>query len=71
MVLITSWLAKCQATLSRSSTEAEYRAVANVVAETCWLCNLLLELHYPILKATLTYCDNVSAIFLAGNLVQH
>ncbi|GJT87130.1 ribonuclease H-like domain-containing protein [Tanacetum coccineum] len=31
-------------TLSRSSVEAEYRGVANVVAETCWLRNLLLYL---------------------------
>nr|GFA44138.1 hypothetical protein [Tanacetum cinerariifolium] len=33
--------AKRQPTLSRSSPEAEYRGVANVVAETCWLRNLL------------------------------
>ncbi|GKA42118.1 ribonuclease H-like domain-containing protein [Tanacetum coccineum] len=32
-------------TLSRSSAEAEYRGVANAVAETCWLRNLLRELH--------------------------
>ncbi|GJT74023.1 ribonuclease H-like domain-containing protein, partial [Tanacetum coccineum] len=32
-----------QLTLSRSSAEAEYRGVANVVAETCWLRNLLLQ----------------------------
>ena len=45
--------------------------VANVVSESCWLRNLLLELHCPIQKATLVYCDNVSAIYLAGNPVQH
>ena len=33
--------------------------------------NLLLELYCPIHKATLVYCDNVSAIYLAGNLIQH
>ena len=32
---------------------------------------MLLELHYPIQKATLVYCDNVSAIYLSGNPVQH
>ncbi|GJT18824.1 ribonuclease H-like domain-containing protein [Tanacetum coccineum] len=31
---LLSWSAKCQVTLSRSSAEAEYRGVANVVAET-------------------------------------
>jgi hypothetical protein len=30
-----------------------------------------LELHCPVSKATLVYCDNVSAIYLSGNPVQH
>ncbi|GKC43841.1 ribonuclease H-like domain-containing protein [Tanacetum coccineum] len=38
--------------------EAEYRGVANAVAETCWLRNLLRELHTPLATATLVYCDN-------------
>ncbi|KAK4362733.1 hypothetical protein RND71_017974 [Anisodus tanguticus] len=38
------WSAKRQPTLFHSSAEAEYRGVANVVAEICWLRNLLLEL---------------------------
>ncbi|GJZ65530.1 ribonuclease H-like domain-containing protein, partial [Tanacetum coccineum] len=38
---LLSWSAKRQPTLSRSSAEAEYRGVANAVAETCWLKNLL------------------------------
>ncbi|GKE72819.1 ribonuclease H-like domain-containing protein, partial [Tanacetum coccineum] len=57
--------------LSRSSAEAEYRGVANAVAETCWLRNLLRELHTPLSSATLVYCDNVSAVYLSSNLVQH
>ncbi|KAJ9542336.1 hypothetical protein OSB04_028842 [Centaurea solstitialis] len=68
---LISWSSKRQPTLSRSSVEAEYRGVANVVSESCWLRNLLLELHHPIQKATLVYCDNVSAIYLSGNPVQH
>nr|GEZ71574.1 ribonuclease H-like domain-containing protein [Tanacetum cinerariifolium] len=35
------WFAKRQSTLSHSNAEAEYRGVANAVAETCWLRNLL------------------------------
>ncbi|KAL4587848.1 hypothetical protein LXL04_000722 [Taraxacum kok-saghyz] len=42
---LLSWSAKRQNTVSRSSTEAEYRGVSNAVAETCWIRNLLLELH--------------------------
>ncbi|GKE89802.1 ribonuclease H-like domain-containing protein [Tanacetum coccineum] len=51
--------------------EAEYRGVANAVAETCWLRNLLRELHTPLTTATLVYCDNVSAVYLSSNPVQH
>ncbi|KAK4340832.1 hypothetical protein RND71_039333 [Anisodus tanguticus] len=68
---LVSWSTKHQATLSRSSADAEYRGVADVVSESCWLRNLLLEIHFPIQKATLAYCDNVSAIYLFGNPVQH
>ncbi|WVZ62479.1 hypothetical protein U9M48_012227 [Paspalum notatum var. saurae] len=42
-----SWSSKHQMTVSRSSAEAEYPAVANAVAEASWLRQLLLELHAP------------------------
>nr|GEY57534.1 NBS-containing resistance-like protein [Tanacetum cinerariifolium] len=54
-----------------SSAEAEYRDIANAVTETCWLRNLLRELHTPLFFAMLVYCDNVSAVYLSFNLVQH
>nr|GEX87302.1 NBS-containing resistance-like protein [Tanacetum cinerariifolium] len=60
-----------QHTLSRSSAEVEYHGVAKVVTETAWLRNLLRELHSPPVTTTLVYCDNVSAIYLTGNPVQH
>ncbi|GJR28778.1 ribonuclease H-like domain-containing protein [Tanacetum coccineum] len=65
------WSSKRQHTLSRSSSKAEYRCAAYVVAETAWLRNLLRELHMPLSSATLVYCDNVSAIYLTVNPVQH
>lgn len=68
---LISWSSKRQATLSRSSAEAEYCGVANIVVETCWLRNLLSELHFPLQKATLVYCDNVSAIYLSRNPIQY
>jgi len=68
---LISWSSKPQPTLSRSSAEAEYRGVANMVFESCRLRNLLLELHCPIHKVTMVYRDNVSAIYLSSNLVQH
>ncbi|GJT77619.1 ribonuclease H-like domain-containing protein [Tanacetum coccineum] len=60
-----------QNTLSRSSAEAEYRGVANIVAKTAWIRNLLRKLHFPLSSATLVYCDNVSVIYLSANPVQH
>ncbi|GAA0140396.1 transmembrane signal receptor [Lithospermum erythrorhizon] len=62
---------KCQATVSRASAEAKYRGVANVVSEACRLHNLLLELHHPLQKATIVYCDNISTIYLSENPIQH
>jgi hypothetical protein len=68
---LVSWSSKHQNIVSRSSAEAEYRAVANGVAEACWLWQLLQELHAPLSKSTIVYCDNVSAVYLSTNLVQH
>ncbi|GJV74402.1 ribonuclease H-like domain-containing protein [Tanacetum coccineum] len=56
-------------TLSRSSVEAEYCGVANVIVESMWLQNFLLELHAPLSTATIVYCDNVSAVYLSTNPV--
>jgi hypothetical protein len=68
---LVSWSSKRQPTVSRSSAEAEYRAVANGVAEATWLQQLLQELRHPLQSATLVYCDNVSAVYLSTNPVQH
>ena len=68
---LISWSSKRQNTISRSSAEAEYRAVANGVAEATWLRQLLLELHSPLTRTTLVYCDNVSAVYMSSNPVQH
>jgi hypothetical protein len=68
---LISWSSKRQPTVSRSSAEAEYRAVANGVAEATWLRQLLQELQHPLRRASVVYCDNVSAIYLSTNPVQH
>jgi hypothetical protein len=44
--------------------------VANGVAEATWLWQLLAELHSPLSRSTLVYCDNVSAVYLSTNPVQ-
>ncbi|GJX91676.1 ribonuclease H-like domain-containing protein [Tanacetum coccineum] len=68
---LLTWSSKRQDTLSRSSAEAEYRRVANAVAEKSWIRNILRELHTPLFTATLVYCDNVSAVYMSANPVQH
>lgn len=60
---LVSWSSKRQTTTSRSSVEAEYRGVANAVAETMWLRQLLCDLHCPLTRATLVYCD-ISGLFI-------
>jgi hypothetical protein len=68
---LVSGSAKRQTVVSRSSAEAEYRTVANGVAEATWLRQLLLELQAPPSRCTLVYCDNISAVYLSNNPVQH
>lgn len=68
---LVSWSAKRQTTVSRASAEAEYKGVANAVAELCWIHNLMLDLGCPITKAALVYCDNISSVYLSQNPVKH
>ncbi|KAJ9548514.1 hypothetical protein OSB04_021057 [Centaurea solstitialis] len=48
---LISWTARKQRTMSRSSTESEYKALADTIAELTWLQALLGELDYSS-KAT-------------------
>nr|GEV64575.1 copia protein [Tanacetum cinerariifolium] len=51
-------------------TDADW-AGSLLLAETAWIRNLLRELHSSLLTATLVYCDNVSAVYMSANPVQH
>jgi histone deacetylase 1/2 len=68
---LVSWSSKRQPVVSRSSAEAEYRGVANAAAECCWLRNFLSELGITVNKASIIFCDNVSAVYLSDNPVHH
>lgn len=65
-----SWKTKKQPTVSRSSTEAGYFAMANTTSEAIWIRNLLRTLHVPVPLAQL-YCDNQVALHIAANLMFH
>ena len=55
--------------VSRSSTESEYIGLANATAELCWIESILHKLHVPVSRPPFLYCDNLSAPYLAANLV--
>ncbi|KAL9271200.1 Retrovirus-related Pol polyprotein from transposon RE1-like protein [Drosera capensis] len=63
------WQAKKQPTVYKSSTEAEYRAVAYTVVDTLWIRSSLAELGFPLVKPVRLFCDNVSASYFALNPV--
>lgn len=56
---LVSWHAKKQATVSRSSTESEYKALANATAEIIWIQTLLKELKVSSPPVARLWCDNM------------
>jgi hypothetical protein len=55
--------------VSRSSTEAEYKAIADATAEVMWVQTLLKELNITNPKAARLWCDNIGAKYLSSNPV--
>lgn len=66
-----SLVSKKQSTVSRSSTEAEYRALVAATAEVSWIRQVLKDLFVFLPRAPLMLCDNQSALQLAKNPVFH
>uniref|UniRef100_A0A7C8YK69 Reverse transcriptase Ty1/copia-type domain-containing protein n=1 Tax=Opuntia streptacantha TaxID=393608 RepID=A0A7C8YK69_OPUST len=66
-----SWKSKKQSTVSKSSTEAEYRAMSQAAAEVTWLVRLLSELGVPHTHPVTLHCDNQSALQIAKNPIFH
>jgi hypothetical protein len=69
---LISWKTKKQPTVSRSSSEAEYRAMTSATCELQWILYCLLrDLHINCVKLPVLYCDNQSAMHIAANPVFH
>ncbi|GJS12476.1 ribonuclease H-like domain-containing protein [Tanacetum coccineum] len=68
---LISWKSKKQNTLSKSSTESEYRALALVTSEVIWILKILKDLKIENLLPVNLHCDSNSAIKIAANPVFH
>lgn len=68
---LVTWGSKKQHTVSRSTTEAEYRSLANLVAEIMWIQSLLQEINMFRPPPPLIHRDNLSTVLLAANHVLH
>jgi hypothetical protein len=68
---LVSWSAQKQSTVSRSSTEVKYKAVADATAELIWLRVLLHELGISLPRPPSLWCDNIGATYLSANPIFH
>jgi hypothetical protein len=57
--------------VSRSSTKAKYKAIANTTAEIMWIQTLLQELGVPHPSVASLWCDNLGATYLSANPMFH
>lgn len=68
---LIAWKSKKQATISRSSAEAQYRSLAGLTTEVVWVNNLAKELGIKIEGPVSVYCDSKAAIQIAANPAFH
>jgi hypothetical protein len=68
---LVSWSYKKQATVAKSSTEAEYKALANAAAKVKWFTTFLTELGVSFQSPPIIWCDNIGATYLSSNPVFH
>ena len=68
---LVMWMSKKQNVVARSSTESEFRVIAQGLCELLWLKIILDDLKVKWECPMKLYCDNKSAINIAHNPIQH
>ncbi|XP_068649520.1 uncharacterized mitochondrial protein AtMg00810-like [Aristolochia californica] len=68
---LISWKCKIQDRVSKSSNEAEYRAMSIACSKIMWLRGLLEELEFPQTNSTPLHVDNTNAIQIATDPIFH
>jgi hypothetical protein len=66
-----SWKSKKEQTVSGSSTEAEYYALASICCELMWLSFLLKDFQIPHPQVALLFCNSQSTIHIIANPIYH
>ena len=66
-----SWKSGKQRPVARSSTEAEYKALADGIAKILWIRALLSDLYFSSDPITILWCDNLGATYLSVNPIFH
>ena len=66
-----SWHSRKQQAVSRSSIEAEYRSLAELVVKVTWIQSLLSELQCKTPRIPVLWCDNLNTVLLSANPILH
>ena len=66
-----SWASKEQATISRSSAEAEYRSMSSTTTELTWIMYLLRDIGLHLSAPPVLFYDNTSALHMIVNSFFH
>jgi hypothetical protein len=64
---LVTWSARKQVTVPRSSTEAEYKVLANATAEVIWIQSILGELGVQLVRSLCLWCDNLGVTYMMAN----
>ena len=66
-----SWMSKRQATITLSTTEAEYISACAAAQEAIYLRRLAIDLHHEVTNATVLYQDNQGAIAIEKDFISN